>query len=655
MTLLPGKFSDEICIELRTVQLPQNKEVEAGENYKTKDPEMLDCDYEALSYVWGSTDAPGHVIIQSEISGHNSISVTRNLDVALRHLRHTDKSRSLWADAICINQQSLAERSSQVSLMSSIYRFAPKVIVWLGAEDENSHHALSMLESLGTKVEVDWYAYTTRPSELGKNEPHWADPNQHMPYNKQDVRAIHHLLQREWFERLWIRQEIGLAASNAMLRCGAKETSWNTFRKAMFCLCLCGTRGELLDDDDAPHYLARCIFIYGFVIWSGFEDGFDRLRFDLRGVKWKEPVDAIYATLSTQNAEGKRLGVVPDYSLSPEKVFQDVATRIVQVQKDLSFLMTCELQSKTMRELPTWVPDWSSQIGTLEMEAFWHASAWISAQASVSRGGTLRAAGILKATLTTTSSLDEIGTGMRPNKSRIIEVIRKMLPTDLHQPYAGGGSLLEAYARAITFNRLGDQHEPLRQSIPSIGDAKAFLENFNNLAATPGDQTIDALPTPILRYIMNAGDAFIGRCFFTTDEGYIGLAPRDSRPSDTVCIMLGCRLPLILRRMKRTERSPQWQVVGQCYIQGLMCGEAIHGPFPEHLTPVAHHTKDHFINGHNTALRNKETGTLQSSPAQILNDFGIRVVRWEKESKLLEVTTDTLKERGVNVEIIELV
>jgi hypothetical protein len=41
----------------------------------------------------------------------------------------------IWVDAICINQNSLSERASQVCIMDRVYRQARKVLIWLGHDD----------------------------------------------------------------------------------------------------------------------------------------------------------------------------------------------------------------------------------------------------------------------------------------------------------------------------------------------------------------------------------------------------------------------------------------------------------------------------------------------------------------------------------------
>ena len=42
----------------------------------------------------------------------------------------------MWADAVCINQNDLDERSSQVSIMSKIYKYAKNCQIWLGTIEE---------------------------------------------------------------------------------------------------------------------------------------------------------------------------------------------------------------------------------------------------------------------------------------------------------------------------------------------------------------------------------------------------------------------------------------------------------------------------------------------------------------------------------------
>ena len=54
--------------------------------------------YEALSYTW-----MGASFINSICLNHQVFFVTRNVEMALRHLRHKKATQVLWIDLICIN------------------------------------------------------------------------------------------------------------------------------------------------------------------------------------------------------------------------------------------------------------------------------------------------------------------------------------------------------------------------------------------------------------------------------------------------------------------------------------------------------------------------------------------------------------------------
>ena len=52
-------------------------------------------EYEALSYTWGDANARATIICEGK-----TLSVTQNLYGALEHLRHKDRSRFVYADAL---------------------------------------------------------------------------------------------------------------------------------------------------------------------------------------------------------------------------------------------------------------------------------------------------------------------------------------------------------------------------------------------------------------------------------------------------------------------------------------------------------------------------------------------------------------------------
>ena len=63
---------------------------------------------------------------------------------------------------------------------------------------------------------------------------------------------------------------------------------------------------------------------------------------------------------------------------------------------------------------------------------------------------------------------------------------------------------------------------------------------------------------------------------------WIGLAPMAAHVGDVICILHGCSVPVLLRRNSDygTERI-WWNVVGECYVHGIMDGEAVNLSGPD--------------------------------------------------------------------------
>jgi Heterokaryon incompatibility protein (HET) len=94
-------------------------------------------------YVWGQRE-PLYNLQYSDVSP-SVLRIGPNLHNALLHLRfHPTMNtgpRLLWVDRVCINQDDVKERASQVLFMHFIYRRCREALVWLGQEDQNTKDA----------------------------------------------------------------------------------------------------------------------------------------------------------------------------------------------------------------------------------------------------------------------------------------------------------------------------------------------------------------------------------------------------------------------------------------------------------------------------------------------------------------------------------
>ncbi|KAF2966877.1 hypothetical protein GQX73_g6694 [Xylaria multiplex] len=363
-------------------------------DYDTVEP------FEALSYVWGHNEDKLEVEIINrdeskelidEQQERRRISITPNLAVALQHLRYQDEPRTLWIDAICINQNDLSEKSHQVAFMGEVYKHASRVIVWLGPEADNSDRALEVLNEIGSQVTVDWDSFTMSPTPGARDatlglgyEPF---PNY---FTTHDAEAVEALWARPWFERVWVRQEIALARS-AIFQAGYKSIDRVMMQNATHCFYHKTTTEKLAADGTkngdtvtrnggespvrVPAPLSRlsgeerCWLVNAmchpllrfFPVW---------LHYYAEGMRCGDPRDRVYGLLSLlRGLDNDKSEFVPDYRAPVVDCYRDLVLRHITAERSLNILASCSLSYKTLETsrdlqkptgrlpgLPSWVP-----------------------------------------------------------------------------------------------------------------------------------------------------------------------------------------------------------------------------------------------------------------------------------------------------------
>ena len=184
-------------------------------------------EYHCLSYTWDGPkyrDEGEHWTTNHKRIVCNGMvaHIRQNLHDALLQLRDLDMLGPIWIDALCINQEDVLERNSQVGHMGEIYKGATQVIVWLGKEDEHTKIALT---SLGrSKFDVDEWI---KDNSLGLRE------YLRCSFSDEELHSIHCFTgERRWFSRLWIVQETVLARHTSFL-CGAHGVQVETICTAV--------------------------------------------------------------------------------------------------------------------------------------------------------------------------------------------------------------------------------------------------------------------------------------------------------------------------------------------------------------------------------------------------------------------------------------
>lgn len=136
----------------------------------------------------------------------------------------------------------------------------------------------------------------------------------------------------------------------------------------------------------------------------------------------------------------------------------------------------------------------------------------------------------------------------------------------------------EDFWRTLVYNRDGK----LRPATRSLGDSFGCV--YMEAALLVEDHLTRDKPTPIgdwvvLLKLLAAGQPFRDawsnlsnqRFFFVSEDGRIGWVPMTANPRDRLYVFKGMRVPVVIRPLQDTG---WWQLVGACYIHGLMDGEA---------------------------------------------------------------------------------
>jgi hypothetical protein len=373
--------------------------------------------YEALSYTWDLNyfeEASESVSIRC-----NSVKVTinENLYTALCRLRQLNISRILWADALCINQDNIRERSSQVQRMGIIFENAFQVIIWLGKihpqgkkpknagrwwEQPTTVPETLAQESFSGVCEIvnEWRTkaglldkipsatYTTT-SLSAKTIP----TRKFLSAGSPVLREIFCLYDGRWFRRLWVIQEVALANS-AVVIWDDCEILWEWIGLAAaiirtnFQRIISNIRQYSRTRPSAnqpirrvPTGIINAYFIYRLSNSQRYSQPLQFSSLQLlkltRQFGCKDDRDRVFGLIGLHTTDGVLESIVSDYSRSTSRVYLEVTRKILDSSPSLSLFSSIQRcysseynrmidisisrksrKSRTRDLIPSWVPQW---------------------------------------------------------------------------------------------------------------------------------------------------------------------------------------------------------------------------------------------------------------------------------------------------------
>jgi hypothetical protein len=473
------------------------------EPYPEVPPQGYEPKYEALSYVCGLTGSedPSVDISVSDANGDQQIRVGCNLAAALEDLRYEGKDRILWIDALSIDQQNVAERAYQVMHISKVYRWAWRVVIWLGPATETSPKAVSTLANLGSQLEVG--SDHRRYCSPGATEKDWFRSTCTLDFPESAWEAIERLFQREWWERLWVWQESQLANSRAIVLVGHDQVTWQCLRKALICL---RTKDNL---PPSRLSLRERLQLIEKMTLERSSISLNLVLNATRDRKCLDPKDKIYGILSIAG-EILSHDITPDYTdkTSAADVYREVFVAYTKQTQRLDLLASCEfLVGNRTANLPSWVPDMNVARRTDSLLPFQLVSGISSAEATFD-DKILRAVGM---------DAGGVGTVYEPfalNDNQAFKDLRALYFKWVADEYQTA-SILDALMRTIRVGYFDDSWTNF--AAPTFDDWKTEFLDAMITEHRPTDATFDWC----LRLIK-------GRRIFRTLDGRVGLSPRET-------------------------------------------------------------------------------------------------------------------------------
>ncbi|KAH8651583.1 heterokaryon incompatibility protein-domain-containing protein [Tricladium varicosporioides] len=302
--------------------------------------------YKALSYSWDA-QIPSHPIE----CGGDTLYITANCVSALQKIRKIESRPVIWIDSICIDQKSEKERDQQVALMGDIYKQASDVIVWLGKEDESSRKALQCIEDIALMPISEERRARALKIVMG------------IDIKKESDDPIGPLFTRSWFSRMWTIQEATLPPGERVwILCGevrlpwqyltiavgmlnASQYRWGTWRSAMQLQTHLSDLVREMKERESGSSVERPSLV--------------KILEFARGKAATNPRDKVFALFGILQ-ELNIASPSPAYGKPLGRIYAETTVACINNDESLKILYYVPSDNRHL-ELPSWAVDWSDR------------------------------------------------------------------------------------------------------------------------------------------------------------------------------------------------------------------------------------------------------------------------------------------------------
>ncbi|KAL8852096.1 MAG: hypothetical protein Q9221_003026 [Calogaya cf. arnoldii] len=585
--------------------------------------------YEALSYTWGTTTQDQPIEIRTipnpplspSPSTTDIVHVTKHLHAALLRLRQSTIPRTVWIDQLCIDQNNLAEKNSQVQQMAEIYQRARRTVVWLGELDilDIDREAIVNATERMNFIPVE-REYSTPEDQLILKDLIGFGAQADTDDSSQRRRGIlAGLLNRPWFTRAWVYQEVVVAQKGIVL-CGSLEMDMDIFINLLDGVCD-------LDFQEVAEAASIMHSSKGYKPMFAIREARFESRNGLSSTKksrwlstiWQamgnlnatNPRDKVYAFLAFADSTDENR-ISPSYGKSVKSVYTEATVRSIHSVGSLDVLELAIKRTDSLEDFPSWVPDFSKPLPSTPFMT--HNVGGTEFRASGDSQHTLRTPDTDITTLTV--------------RSHVLSTVVSVHPKEIHD-YNPSGTLhdwidltsVTTWVGSLVHRQPSTDKSPDGSNEPSsqveskllrtllaegagsddtpdnlnYTEPEKILNVYHNepsiLEAKNNNPTIDRairktdppsltklkLQLSTQRWLQKIVKILINKKFFISTDFNLGLAYEAVRQGDMICILQGSKTPTLLRRAQDAG-SNQYRFVAQCFVDGCMRGE----PYRDH-------------------------------------------------------------------------
>jgi hypothetical protein len=490
--------------------------------------------YYALSYTWGDAADVRYILLNGW-----EVPVTANLEVALRALRKPEEDCCFWIDALCINQNDMHERNSEVLRMRDIYERADLVVAWLGPGNARSD---SVIDFINTNTDAILARAEEVMAEEVKTRIWWL--------------MIEELLMRPWWQRLWVIQEV-VVAKDIKICCGSKSLLWVQLGEGI--KIAIKNHGKDSVQGDMYSALNRAVELRNIRT--------RRIRLGSTMLNWKELILRARASLTTQKVDkiygllglatqAQLPGLPVDYDAPVQEVFKQF-TSLLCIREQRLDLICLANRTHFIPGLPSWAPNLSAvfqikPLNKMRLETRY--------RTQFDANGTADEAGRLHEDPNTYFKFSETFDTLYAS-GLVIDFIKTLATPGSGYEHSWDHIGLDCRNKALAI--CPDVTEPQAQYV--LGELKynAFLQtlvadvtttrtSYHPESESPRphskpDVPMERMPEPDPILISRAN---FNRRFMVSHKGYMGLVPKDAEVKDFICILFGCDVPVVIREVE---------------------------------------------------------------------------------------------------------